>query len=46
MRAFSSWGEWELHFITVHGLLIAGSSLVVEHRLKDDQSSEIVACRL
>ena len=32
-RAFPSCGEWELLFVAVHGLLIAVSSLVVEHGL-------------
>ena len=31
--AFSSWGEWGLLFIEVHGLLIVVASLVVEHGL-------------
>ena len=31
--AFSSYGERELLFVAVHGLLIAVASLVVEHRL-------------
>ena len=32
-RAFSSCSEQSLLFVVVHGLLIAVSSLVVEHRL-------------
>ena len=32
-RAFSSCGELGLLFVTVHGLLIAVASLVVEHGL-------------
>ena len=31
--AFSSCGEWGLHFTAVRGLLIVVASLVVEHRL-------------
>ena len=31
--AFSSWGEWELLFIAVRGLLIVVASLVAEHGL-------------
>ena len=31
-RAFSSCGERGLHFVAVYGLLIAGASLVAEHR--------------
>ena len=31
--AFSRCCEWELLFIVVHGVLIAGASLVAEHRL-------------
>ena len=34
MQAFSSCGERGLLFIEMHGLLIAGASLVVEHRLQ------------
>ena len=34
--AFSSWGEWGLHFIAVHRLLIAATSLAVEHRFLGD----------
>ena len=30
-RAFSSCGEWGLHFVAVHGLLIVVASLVAEH---------------
>ena len=33
-RAFSSCGEWGLLFVAVRGLLIAGASLVPEHRLQ------------
>ena len=34
MRAFSSCGEWELHFVVVcRLLLIAVASLAAEHRL-------------
>ena len=32
-QAFSSWGEWGLLFIAVHGLLIEVASLAAEHRL-------------
>ena len=32
-RAFSSWGERGLLFVTVRGLLTAVASLVAEHRL-------------
>ena len=32
-RAFSSCGEQGLLFVAVHGFLIAGASLAVEHRL-------------
>ena len=32
-RAFSSCGKWELLFLAVCGLLIAGGSLMVEHWL-------------
>ena len=30
VQAFSSCGEWELHFVVVHGLLLAVASLVAE----------------
>ena len=33
VRAFSSCGEWGLHFIAVRGLLIAVASRVSEHGL-------------
>ena len=33
VQAFSSCGEWGLHFVVVRGLLIAVASLVVEHGL-------------
>ena len=32
-RAFSSCGEWGLHFVAVCGLLIVVASLVAEHGL-------------
>ena len=32
-QAFSSYGEWGLLFVAVHGLLIAVASLVAEHSL-------------
>ena len=32
-RSFSSCGEWGLLFVTVHGLLTAVASLIVEHQL-------------
>ena len=34
MQAFSSCGEWGLLFVEVLGLLIAVTSLVVEHGLE------------
>ena len=33
MQAFSSCGEWGLHFVAVHRLLVAVASLVAEHGL-------------
>ena len=38
-RAFCRCGEWGLLFVVVHGLLIAVSSLVGEHRLQSMQAS-------
>ena len=52
-RAFSSCGEQGLLFVAVHGFLIAGASLAVEHRLQVrglqqlwHVGSVVVACRL
>ena len=44
-QAFSS-GEQGLHFIVVCRLLVALSSLVVEHRLWGTQASIVAALRL
>ena len=44
-RAFSSCGEQRLHFVAVHGLLIAVASLVGEHGLQS-AGSVVVAHRL
>ena len=39
--AFSGCSEWGLLFLVVCGLLIAGASFVVEHRLKEIQLTKI-----
>ena len=44
--AFSSCSELGLLFVTVHRLLAATASLVVEHRLQSPRASVIVACGL
>ena len=41
--AFSSYGEWGLLFIAVHGLLIVVASLVAEPRALGAQASVVVA---
>ena len=46
VQAFSSCGEQGLHFIAVCRLLIAVSSLAVEHRLWGTQASIAAALRL
>ena len=45
-QAFSSYGEWGLLFILVHGFLIAVASLVVEHGLLGVWDSVVAACGL
>ena len=43
---FSSCGKWVLLFVEVHGLLIAVTSLVTEHRLWGMQASVVATPEL
>ena len=43
---FSSWGEWGLSLVAVHGLLMGVASLVAEHRLQHTQASVAAVHRL
>ena len=45
-RAFSSWGEWGLLFVVVHGLLIAVVSLCCGAQALGAKASVVVACGL
>ena len=42
-RVYSSCGDWELHFMAVRGLLIAGASLCFGARALGVQASVVVA---